>query len=331
MVDWLVDWAHWRPDKEDDDPSSDDSDFGEEHGGANKKNNGLDKDDEKDSQPAAHISRLVHGILQSPEAIRDRIAPCISGKQAPEQHKPPLVVLISNINEYFTNDMAQPTLEYLQSVLKMGITRLGKHIIIATDAAPPSPPPLSDCDCSQCQRKINPDTRKFLSSAAICQICPTRSQKLEYLFEDANRRDRLDMNIRAIPEKLKVLVPAAESALLLPYAHWELPTGTEAGDLLRKRVLSSDEQTKIAGRLSKDLSVDHLIISIKGIERRSRIEKRWKNPDEQKIKVPLHALQAVEQIKENTDKFKLENRLLHCIVDPSRYSMWSCSSAANQW
>jgi len=87
--------------------------------------------------------------------------------------------------------------------------------------------------------------RKVLSSAAMCQICPIRSQKQQSLFEDANRRERLEKSIRALQKELQVLLTTSESAVLLRYARWELPTETEAGDLLRKRLLSSGEQAKM--------------------------------------------------------------------------------------
>ncbi|KAI3326176.1 hypothetical protein HD806DRAFT_532827 [Xylariaceae sp. AK1471] len=306
LADWLADWAQWKPDEGDEKEEKDMGDEGDMR----------DEEDEEDEEPMGNISRLVQGILQSPGVARNRKEAGATGKEIPEQEESPLVILIPDIDDFLKDDTAQMTLEHLQRGLKAKISRMGKHIIIGTNTSLPEPF-SGGCNCSECREKIGKATEKFLSSATTCQICPTRSKKQQSLLEGGDLRYRLDKNIREIQKEVRRLLSAADSVPLVPYADWELPAGTEAGDLLRRRLLSSDERRKIAGRLSKDLSIDHLIKLIKRVERKIQIEKTWKDADYSKLEVPSHAAQAVRQIKGNANRFEFENRLLQCIVNPS--------------
>ncbi|KAI0969490.1 hypothetical protein F4678DRAFT_463272 [Xylaria arbuscula] len=128
---------------------------------------------------------------------------------------------------------------------------------------------------------------------------------------------RLDSNIRALQKEVRRLVLVSESVLLVLYAPSELPAGTKAGDLLRGGLLSDIERRQIASRLSKDLSVGHLINLTRQMEQKKYVEKSWQDAIDSELKVPPHVVGAVKQTKEDDDRFKLENRLLKCIVDPS--------------
>jgi hypothetical protein len=287
LSDWLLDWAVWEPDEVNSEKTS-----------------------ERNDKFVGNTARVVQGILQSLRIARNRMTPGALRKQPLEKDEPPLVIVISDIDHFFDGDKKGWRFKQLQTALKMKINRPGKHIVIGTSGSPP----IEGCDCSKC-RPVN----KLFSSAAQCQICPTRSKKQESLFENERLRYRMDKNIRELQKEVLTLVPDSESALLVPYATWELPAGTQAGDLLRSRLLSDIERRKLANRLSKDLSVDHFKTLIQQMEQKSHIEKTWQDATDLELKVPTHAVQVVKLIKGDKDRFHLENRLLQCIVDPSKY------------